>query len=112
MCSATDFFPRSISVFMNLLRTISPNLASGRTSRFSAARRRDILSSLALLRTLRAVLRTALLAVLDTLRIEGAANDVVANARQVLHATTADHDHRMLLQIMTLARDVAHHLVG
>ena len=31
-----------ISVFMNLLRTISPNLASGRTTRFSAARRRDI----------------------------------------------------------------------
>src|SRR5882672_5405216 len=97
---------------MNLVRTISPNLASGRTSRFSAARRRDMCSSPRLLRTLRAVLRTALLAVLDALRIEGAANDVIAHAGQVLDATAADHDHRMFLQVMAFARDVAHHLVA
>src|SRR5262245_58049101 len=101
-----------MSVFMNFESTTSPNLASGRTSRFSAARRRDICFLPALLRTLGAVLRTALLTVLDALRIEGAANDVVAHARQVLDATAADHDHRVLLQIVALARDVAHHLVG
>src|SRR6185437_10912611 len=53
---------------------------------FSSATARHVGSS-ALLRTLRAVLRTALTAVLDTLRIESAANDVVADARKVLHAT-------------------------
>src|SRR5262249_31059626 len=34
----------------------------------------------------------------------------VANARQILHAAAADHDDRVLLQVMALARDVADHL--
>src|SRR6185312_12408493 len=38
---------------------------------------------------------------------ERAANDVIANARQVLHAAAADEAHRVLLQVMPLARDVA-----
>src|SRR4029077_20462890 len=63
-----------------------------------------------LLRPLGAVLRTALLAVLDALRIEHAAQDVVAHAREVLHAAAADHDHRVLLQIVALARNVTDHL--
>src|SRR5512137_2647273 len=58
------------------------------------------------LRALRAVLRTALLAVLDALRVEGAAHDVVAHARQVLHAAAADQHHRVLLQVVALAADV------
>src|SRR5690606_23270520 len=62
-----------------------------------------------LLRTLRAVLRTALLAVLHTLGVEHAADDVVAHARKILHAAAADHDHRVLLEVMTLARNVADH---
>src|SRR5262249_13452831 len=65
---------------------------------------------LRLFRTLRAVLGTALLAVLDALRVEHAAQDVVANAGQVLDAAAADHDDRVLLQVMALARDVADHL--
>ena len=44
--------------------------------------------------------------IIDALRIEDAANDVVTNARQVLHAATSDHDHRVLLQVVSLARDV------
>src|SRR5215475_8272100 len=100
-----------MSVFMNFERTTSPNLASGRTSRFSAARRRDICSS-ALLGTLGAVLRTALFAVLHALGIERAANDVVTHAGQILDAPASDHHHRVLLQVMALARDVAHHLVA
>src|SRR3954471_21898390 len=63
-----------------------------------------------LLRTLGAVLRTALLAVLDALGVEHATQDVVAHARQVLDAAAADHDHRVLLKVMALTRDVADHL--
>src|SRR6266566_1240477 len=59
-----------------------------------------------LFRTFRAVLRTALLAVLDALRIEDAAENVIAHAGQVLDAAAADHDHRMLLKVMTLTRNV------
>src|SRR5665647_5296 len=62
-----------------------------------------------LLRALRAVLGARLLAVLDARRIEGAADDVVANAREILDATAADQDDRVLLQIVSLARDVRRH---
>src|SRR5438270_917984 len=91
--------------FMNFVRTTSPYLASGMISRFSALWRRDM--ALSLLRTLRAVFRTALLAVLDALGVENAAQDVIAHARKVLDAAAADHDDRVLLQVMALARDVA-----
>src|SRR5436309_11188582 len=60
-------------------------------------------------RTLRAILRTALLAVLDALGIEDAAEDVVAHAGQVLDAAATDHDHRVLLKVMAFTRDVADH---
>src|SRR5690349_2179812 len=63
-----------------------------------------------LLRTLRAVLRTALLTVLDALGIQHAAENVVAHARQVLDAAAADHDHRVLLQVMAFTGDVTDHL--
>src|ERR1700758_838119 len=62
------------------------------------------------LRALGAVLRAALLAVLDALRVEHAAQDVIAHAGQVLDAAAADHDDRVLLQVMALARDVTDHL--
>src|SRR5580658_2266816 len=66
-----------------------------------------IFASLGSLRPLGAVFRPALLAVLDSLRVEHAAQDVVADARQVLDPAAADHDHRMLLQIVAFARDIA-----
>src|SRR5258706_2505376 len=103
--------PSYIKQFMNLVTTMSPYLASGRTSRRSAARRRDI-SVPSLLRPLGAVLRTALAAVLDALGIQGAADDVVANAGQILDAAAADHDHGVFLEIVALARDVARDLEG
>src|ERR1700754_1391581 len=59
-----------------------------------------------LFRTLRAVLRTALLAVLDALRIEDAAENVVAHARQILDAAAADHDHGVFLKVVALTRNV------
>src|SRR5579859_5056430 len=67
-------------------------------------------SWLFLLGPLRAVLRTALATILDALRIEGAADDVVANAGKILHTTTADHDDRVLLKVMAFAGNVARHL--
>src|ERR1700736_6710478 len=108
MPSATDFLPSYIRQFMNLVSTASPNLASGRTSRLTAARRRDMGEPLylSLLRPLGAVFGTALATVLDPLGVQGAANDVVAHARQVLDAAAADQHHRMLLQVMPLAGDV------
>src|SRR5206468_950724 len=65
-------------------------------------------SSSSLLRTLRAVERTTLLAVLDPLGVENAAQDVVANARKVLHpAATGDHAGA-LLHVLAFAGYVAH----
>src|SRR3546814_14131571 len=63
-----------------------------------------------LLRPLGAVLRTALTTVLDTLGVEGAANDVIANARKVLHTAAPDHDDRVLLPVVPLAGTVANDL--
>src|SRR3990170_1690501 len=108
MFSATDFLPCSITMFMNLVSTTSPKRGSGRISRFSGRRRRAIFYD-SLLRPLGAVLRTALLAVLDALRVEHAAEDVVADAGKILHAAAADEHHRVLLQVMALARDVTDH---
>src|ERR1700694_493852 len=65
------------------------------------------LATLRSFRPFRAVLRTALLAVLDALGIEDAAENVVAHAGQVLDAATADHDHRVFLKVVTFTRNVA-----
>src|SRR5438128_3959622 len=92
-------------LFMNLESVISPNFGSGRISRFSGRRRRDIFY-IPLFRTLGAVLRTALPAVLDTLGVENAAQHVVANARKVADAASADQHHRVLLQVVAFAGDV------
>src|SRR3990172_3182088 len=62
------------------------------------------------LRHLGAVLGAGLLAVLDALRVERAAHDVVAHPRQILDAPAADQHHRVLLQVVPLAADVADHL--
>src|SRR6267154_2534994 len=51
------------------------------------------------LRPLGAVLRTTLLAVFHTLRIERAAHDVIAHAGQVLDAATPDPNHRVFLEV-------------
>src|SRR5207244_7137735 len=106
MCSATDFLPSCIRQFINLVTTSSPNLGSGWTSRLTAARRRDI-APLLLARPLGAVFRAALAAILDALRVVGAADDVVAHTGQVLDPAAADQDDRMLLQIVPLAGNVA-----
>src|SRR5688500_7339018 len=117
MPSATDFLPSSMTEFMNFDSTISPNFGSGRISRFSGRRRRDIFwfpslqpypgQARGLLRTLGAVFGTGLAAILDTLGVENAAQDMVADAGKIPHSAAADQDHRVLLKIVPLAGDVA-----
>src|ERR1700737_1734654 len=118
MPSATDFLPARMTEFMNFETTTFPYFGSGLISRFSALWRRDIGSSFSLfslaqrkttqsLGSFCSVLGAPLLAVFHALGVEYAAQDVVAHARQVLHAAAADHHHRMLLQIVTLPRDEA-----
>src|SRR4029079_17075110 len=128
MPSATDFLPSSMTEFMNLERTISPNFGSGRISRFSGRRRRAIGCFLSLqpgpepvrgllsrlLGALGAVLGAGLPAVLDTLRVEDAAKHVIANSGQVAHTAAADEYDAVLLEVVAFARDVADHfaLIG
>src|SRR5487761_12037 len=57
-------------------------------------------------RPFRAVFRARLLAVLDASGIERPANYVIANSRQILHATAAHEHNRVLLQIVANAGDV------
>src|SRR5580658_264017 len=120
MVSAVDFLPSYISAFMKRLITTSPNLASGRISRLVARRRRLMAdvpsagarSSGASLRPLGAVQRAALPALGDALGVEHTAQYMVPHARQVLDAPAADQHHRVLLQVVSFARDVADHFVA
>src|SRR4051812_40027546 len=57
-----------------------------------------------------AVAATGLLAVADPGRIEGAADDLVADAGKVLHAATAHEHDGVLLQVVALAGDVGRDL--
>src|SRR4029079_15620364 len=63
---------------------------------------------------LRAVLAATLLAVAHAGGVEGAADDVVLDRREVLHAAAADQDHRVLLEVVADTGDVGRdlHLVG
>src|SRR5882762_7431195 len=132
MPSATDFLPSYIRLFMNFASTRSPNLASGMISRFSARRRRAMGSipfpskdpgtrfarpgclspRRKSLWPFCSVYRAALLSVLHALRIEHAAENVIAHARQVLDAAATDQHDGMFLQIVAFPRNVAHDLIA
>src|SRR3954447_20391205 len=129
MPSAADFLPSSMTLFMNLLRTTSPNFGSGRISRFSGRRRRAIGIPFSLqpypepvrgllwrwlLGALGAVFRARLAAILDALSVEHAAKHVIAHAGQVAHTAAADQHDAVLLEVVALARNVADHfaLIG
>src|ERR671913_1777039 len=53
-----------------------------------------------------AVAATGLLTVLPGLRVEGTADDLISATGEVLHTTAADEHDRVLLQVVTLTRDV------
>src|SRR6266700_3372112 len=120
MRSAIAFLPDSITVLTNLVtrRRVSTgwsvNLGSGSGFRFGTSPLRgiDCLPSclLWLLGPLGAVLRTALATVGDAGGVQRAANDVIANAGQVLDTTAADQHHGVLLQVVPFARDIGRHL--
>ena len=61
--------------------------------------------------SLRAVLGTRLHTTGYALRVERAANDVVTHTRKVLDTTAADHNHRVLLQVVADTGDVRGDLV-
>src|SRR5438309_1925364 len=103
--SAVDFLPRIIMMLTNFATNRLPYLGSGKTSRFAAPARLIALCRPAL-DGLGAVLRAALLAAGDPRGVEGAADDVIADTRQILHASAADHDDRVLLQVVADPRDV------
>src|SRR5215470_1637107 len=111
MRSAADLLPFFMTTFMNLASISLLYFGSGRMVRTGAWARRDIACYSLFLRALRAVLGAALLALADARTIERAAHRVIAHAREVLDAAAADQHHRVLLQVVTFAADVAGHLV-
>src|SRR4029077_7879719 len=112
MRSAADLLPFFMTTFMNLASISLLYFGSGRMVRTGAWARRDIDSYPLLLRALGAVLGAALLALADAGAVERAAHRVIAHARQVLDAAAADEHHRVLLQVVALAADVAGDLVA
>src|SRR5688572_24367508 len=105
---------RGMGLFLLLLqlaRTFDPHLgghAGPPLTRQAGGLPRSNASSL--LGPLGAVLGARLLPVLHALEIERAAHDVVAHARQILHAATAHEHDTVLLQVVALAADVGNDL--
>src|SRR5213592_775221 len=130
MRSVRLFFPSCVIELMNLVTIRSWNFGSGRMSRRFTSPLRGMLLPYAgpvrrrrrtfarhdrpppalSLRFLGSVLRAALPTILDSDRVERAADDVVAHPGEILHAPAADEDHGMLLQVVTDARDVGRDL--
>jgi hypothetical protein len=59
-----------------------------------------------LLGALGAVLGARLLTIFHALQIEGAANDVVTNAREILDPATTNEDDAVLLQVVAFTADI------
>src|SRR5690554_425961 len=138
MPSAVDFLPPNIRELVNLATSLSRYLGSGVIFRLGTSRRRGIarfflltqtieigvlgLSAASALRALHAVLAALAVAVrlVRAARsrgaggVEGAAHDVVTHTRQILHTTSADEHHAVLLEVVSLTGDVADdfHAVG
>src|SRR5437867_3389532 len=66
--------------------------------------------ALGFFRALRPVLGSSLHPSLHAHGVERAAHDVIANARQVLHASAANQHQRVFLKVVTDTRDVGRHL--
>src|SRR6056297_1315551 len=117
MRSATDFLPSIITMLMKRVSSSLPNFGSGRMSRWKFECLRDIFFSVmnsvqaraSALGLLGAVFGTALTTIAHAGGIQAAAHRVVANAGKVLDTTAANEDHRVLLQVVPFATDVAGH---
>src|SRR3954452_3464741 len=91
---------------MTCCTSFDPYTESGSIGRTPPGARRGMLVLLGL----HAVLRAGLLAVGHAGGVERPADDLVAHARQVLHAAATDQHDRVLLQVVALARDVTRDL--
>src|ERR1044071_9267735 len=105
MRSAVLFLPSSMTLLMTWVTRRERWTGSGSMGRIVAAERRGMKSLL----LLDAVLGTALLAVRHAGGVQRAADDLVPDAREVLDAATTHEHDGVLLQVVTLARDVGRH---
>src|SRR5215213_8380705 len=99
---ATCFLPSLSTLETSCVTCWDPKTGSTSIGRLGAGPLRGI-SALLLLR---AVTAAGLLAVLHALGVERAADDLVADTGKVLHPAAADEDDRVLLEVVTDARDV------
>src|SRR3954465_12604013 len=106
MDCAMDRLPSSSTLLTSWVT--SGELYTG--SAISGRRGAGPLRGMSALLLLRAVPAASLLAVPDALGVQRAADDLVAHARQVLHAAATHEHHRVLLQVVADARDVGGHL--
>src|SRR6187551_2807421 len=100
MRSASDFLPSLITLLMTCWTS---RFDGGRPARPDESVRRI---GAAFLGSLDPVERAGLLAVRDPGRVERAANDLVADAWQILDPAAADEHNRVLLQVVALPGDV------
>src|SRR3954452_5008501 len=99
---ATCFLPSWSTLETSWVTRCDPNTGPTSSGRFGAGPLRRI-SALLLLR---AVPAASLLAVLHALGVERAANDLVADPGEVLPPASPDEHDRVLLEVVTDARDV------
>jgi hypothetical protein len=97
-----------MTALIKRLSVSEPYLRSARQTRFFFSGRRILF-----FRLLAAVARTCVATLLDAARVELAAHDGVLDT-DIFHSAAAEHDHRVFLQIVPLARDVGGdlHAVG
>src|SRR5512145_434208 len=93
-------------ILTNLATILSLYFGSGRTSRFLISPLRGINELLGLFRP---VLGTTLAAILDSDGIQGAPDNMVPHAREIFDPAASDHNHGVLLKIMTNTRNIRGH---
>src|ERR1039458_5210665 len=101
MRSASERFPRERTLLHSWVTSTDRYTGSGTSSRRGGGPLRGNSGLL-----LGAVAATGLGTIAHARGVESAAHDLVADTREVLHAAAADEDDRVLLQVVTDARDV------
>src|SRR5690349_4227039 len=103
MRSAVDLLPSTSTLLISWVTSGEPETGSDTSGRLGAGPLRGIL----LLLHLCAVAAASLLTVLNTLGIEGTADDLVADTGEVLHTTTTDEHNGVLLEVVANTGDVS-----